>query len=104
MYISDSLHCWDYSNFISLSFFCLFRYRSIGGYGNNEDISGTINQPLLYEQKIAKKEKLLEGREEEKEYDLLVPGGKAVLYLVLLGTAVVIGQHIMYTFHLYQYF
>ena len=64
-------------------------------------MSGTINQPLLYEQKIAKKEKLME---EFVVYDFLVPGGKAVLYLVLLGTAVVIGQHIMYTFHLYEYF
>ena len=42
--------------------------------------------------------------EEFVVYDFLVPGGKAVLYLVLFCTAVVIGQHIMYTFHLYQYF
>ena len=80
----------------------VFSYRSHGGRGsNNVDISGTINQPLLYEQKIAMKEKSME---EVVEYDVLVPGGQAVLYLVLLGTAVVIGQHIMVIFQLYQYF
>ena len=42
--------------------------------------------------------------EEVVVYDVLVPGGQAVLYLILIGAAVVIGQHVMATFHLYQYF
>ena len=61
---------------------------------------GTINEPLLFEQKAPRR---AVGILDEPAYDRLVPGGRAVLYLVLLGTAIVIGQHIMATFDLYRF-
>jgi tyrosine-specific transport protein len=74
------------------------RSRAARGESLSAPVTGTINEPLLYDQKSPKKSPHV------PDYDRLVPGGRSVLYLVLLGTTIVIGQHIMVTFHLYQYF
>ena len=53
---------------------------------SNVVVEGRESEPLLrLEKKV------------EISYDLLVPGGPVVLYLVLLGTAVVIGQKLLAT-------